>query len=267
MPCTIITGGAGGIGAAVAQKLLESDPDTRCAITDIQAGNALQIRSAFGDERVCFVECDVTDRGAVADAAERIADWCDGDVAGLVAAAGVAAERASADVSPEQWHRVLDVHLDGTLFWCQAALRPMEARGGGAMVVLSSAVARVAHPRRLAYSCAKAAIEQLARTLAVEWAEKGIRVNAVAPGYVDTEMVRALVREGTFDADTVAGMHALRRMADVGEIADGIAYLLSEQASFVTGAVLTIDGGFSAVKTMWRGDADAPVSASSGTVG
>lgn len=267
MPCTIITGGGGGIGAAAARILLQDSEDSQCAIADIHPGQARELLRTYGPERICFVECDVTDQESVTRAAETIESWCEGDVRGLVAAAGVAEERASAEVSMVDWHRVLDVHLDGTLLWCQAAVRPMELRGGGAIVVLSSAVARVAHPRRLAYSCAKAAIEQLARTLAVEWAEKGIRVNAVAPGYVDTEMVRSLVREGTFDPDTVAAMHALGRMADVSEIADGIGYLLSDHASFITGAVLTIDGGFSAVKTMWRGDGDAPVGAGSRSLG
>jgi NAD(P)-dependent dehydrogenase (short-subunit alcohol dehydrogenase family) len=106
----------------------------------------------------------------------------------------------------------------------------------------------VGYPGRLAYSAAKGAIGAMTRTLAVEWAELGIRVNCVAPGYIKTPMVAALVAAGQLDSDLYEALHAMGRSGETREVADLIVYLLSDRASFITGTVIPVDGGFLALK-------------------
>jgi NAD(P)-dependent dehydrogenase (short-subunit alcohol dehydrogenase family) len=144
----------------------------------------------------------------------------------------------------------VSIHVEGSLLWSQAVGR-LWLRDGrpGAIVNVGSVAARFAWPGRLAYGAAKLAIESITRTLAVEWAPMMIRVNAVCPGYVDTPLQDDARRPpGLPTLDEAAGRHALGRVARAEEIAAGIVFLLSEHASFITGEVMMIDGGFSIVK-------------------
>lgn len=167
---------------------------------------------------------------------------------GLVNGAGTVDNSPSEDVELETIHRIFAVHLDGTVLWSQAVARSMMAGRGGSIVNIGSIVTPFGRPRRLAYAAAKSAIHSVTRTLAVEWASHGIRVNAVAPGYIRTPLLAESIRLGFADEDAAAGQHAMKRLGEPREVADAIAYLLSEQSSFVTGAVLRVDGGFSILK-------------------
>jgi NAD(P)-dependent dehydrogenase (short-subunit alcohol dehydrogenase family) len=161
----------------------------------------------------------------------------------LVNSAGNQIKAPSLEFTPENWASVMGVHLDGTLFWSQAAARNMLRNGGGAIVNLASVSMYFALPRRPAYACAKAAVGALTRTLAVEWAEYGIRVNAVAPGFFASEMTAGLGEDADSFPDWLTEQIPLGRGGRAGELDQSILYLLGAGSSFVTGQVLTVDGG------------------------
>jgi NAD(P)-dependent dehydrogenase (short-subunit alcohol dehydrogenase family) len=247
-PLTVVTGGASGIGRASAEAILAGDPAAQVALVDLRTDGAEDLlRRKPG--RVQLFACDVSDPDQVAACAGEIA--AGNRIVGLVNSAGnvIAASRAE-DLPMADFRRLLAVHVDGTLAWSQAVARVwIGAQAPGAIVNLSSVAARFGWPGRLAYAAAKQAIESITRTLAVEWADRGIRVNAVAPGYVDTPLQDPANRPpGLPSLDLAAPRHALGRVAQVSEIAEAIAFLLSERASFVTGEVLMVDGGFSVMK-------------------
>lgn len=243
--CIIVTGAASGIGRAVVDVVLGRRHDVRLGLLDVDADGLNAVQAEHPD-RVDVGVCDVSDRDEVRVAVERIAGGL--PIVGLVTAAGVLHNRASADLDQADWNAVLGVHLAGAMWAAQAVARSMSSHGSGAIVNFCSVAMDFGWPRRLPYSVAKAGVAALTRTLAVEWAADGIRVNAVSPGYVDTPMIRDAHAAGILDADAKAQAHALGRLAQAVEIAEVVEFLLSDRSSFITGEVVRVDGGFSVVK-------------------
>lgn len=245
----LVTGGASGIGLATVEKLLSEGADG-CAIMDLNPDPSAikKLSEQFGVSRVSAFKCNVADQQAVAAAVASIAEA--GPIAGVVNCAGTLLAKPSLDLSLSDLHRLFDVHVAGSLFTAQAAARAWISAGtGGVIVNVSSVAASFGWPGRLPYPIAKVGVEALTRTLAVEWARWGVRVNAVAPGSVDSPLMREGKRPaGVRSIEEMADRHALGRPAASQEIAAVIAFLLSEQSSFMTGSVVPVDGGFNITK-------------------
>lgn len=250
-PTVFVTGAGSGIGHQVAIRLLTDDPNTRVVAADLSTATISALVDGFGGDRVLAVHCDVTDHDEVGAVVGAAVEWA-GTLTGLVNCAGIHAKVRSLDMTPQQWHAVLACHLDGTFYVSQAVARHLVDRGTGGSIVNFSSVARqFGWAARLAYAVGKGGIDVITRTLAVEWAEYGIRVNAVAPGYIGTPMIEHAVADGQFDLETITKLHAIERLGTPDEVAGVVQFLLSDAAGYVTGQILNVDGGFAVRKVPW----------------
>jgi NAD(P)-dependent dehydrogenase (short-subunit alcohol dehydrogenase family) len=241
----LITGGASGIGAAVAEHY--SAEGGRVAVVDLDGERAAALAERLPGS--VGLRADVTDEREVEAAVAAALAAC-GRIDGVVCSAGFVQHSSLAKLSLTDWHRMLDVHVTGAFLVARASLDALRV-GGGAIVNVSSTGALVGHPRLAAYSAAKAALIGFSRQLAVDLAPDGIRVNVVAPGDTRTPMTTPLYAQlgrgdlGAGEAQVAAG-NLLGRLAEPAEIAGAIAFLLSDEASFCTGATLVVDGGSTA---------------------
>lgn len=238
----IVTGAAGGIGHATLAALLEGDDAIQIVGTDLRDGWAGELAERHGADRVHEMVVDVTDHDAVRRAVDDIAERI-GTPTQLVNCAGIQHNCAALDLTIEAWRNLMAINLDGTFSFCQAAGRHMVAAERGAIVNLASISMYFGFPRRLPYIVSKNGIAGLTQTLAVEWGEQNVRVNAVAPGYVGTKFLTNAFDAGHVDRNLVSGYAPLNRIASPEEIAEVIRFLLSEGAAFITGTVLDVDGG------------------------
>jgi NAD(P)-dependent dehydrogenase (short-subunit alcohol dehydrogenase family) len=190
--------------------------------------------------------CDIADRGQIEAAFAATLDQ-HGQIDVLVNNAGIALAGPSKDFTDEDWTRSIDVMQTGVFRCSQVVGRHMLARNAGTIVNISSINAWEAFPMRLAYCAAKAAVVAMTEVLAIEWADRGVRVNAVAPGVTRTALVQKGIDEGVIDVERYQARTPLHRFAEPSEIARAVAFLADEeQSSFVTGATVRVDGGWSA---------------------
>ena len=218
----LITGGGAGIGAATARLLAQRG--WRVALLDRDGAAAQRTAEDIGEANACWFQGDVTDPAAIAAALDSMTTtW--GGIDDLVNNAGVWDHAPLLDLTLDQWRRVMDVNLLAPIEISNAAVRRMGP--GSAIVNVSSVLGQVSAPTRGPYCVSKSALISLTKMQAIEWAERGIRVNAIAPGYIINEPTRTLAASGSFDLSAINRRTPMGRLGTEEEVAEGIAFLLS----------------------------------------
>lgn len=236
----LVTGGATGIGRAIAVQLAQDGYSVAVNYhTHRKEAETLVQQLEQNGTDAMAVCADVTDRTAVEDIVNKVADRL-GPISLLVNNAGIAKQSVFQDVSDEEWRRFFAVNVDGARHGILAVLPHMLQEKAGCIINTSSIWGLRGASCEVAYACTKAAVIALTRSLALELAPSHIRVNCVAPGVVDTEMVRVLGRE---TLDDLAAETPLGRLGKPEDIAGAVSFLASQKADFITGQVLTVDGG------------------------
>lgn len=239
-----VTGAASGIGRSVSEALVAQG--ARVAMADVNAEGCEAAARAIdpSGKATLALPLDVRNlagtEAAVATAEDRL-----GPLDGLVASAGISRPSPAESMDPELWDEVIGINLTGAFRSAQVVARRMLLRGSGAIVLMGSTSSLGGQPGRSHYCATKAAIYSLTKTLALEWGSRGIRVNSVAPNSVNTPMVRKGVPE-SFLRGVIEDRTPLGRIAESNEVAAATLFLLSDAASYITGALLPVDGGLTA---------------------
>jgi NAD(P)-dependent dehydrogenase (short-subunit alcohol dehydrogenase family) len=239
----LVTGAASGIGQAIAEAIAASG--AAVGLVDVTEQGSQNTANAISDAggRALPVAADVTDLDQLHAAVERI-EAAYGSLTLAVNSAGIADAAPAETMALEQWQRVYDVDVTGIFLSCQAEAAAMLRRGHGSIVNISSMSGTIVNRgiRQVHYNSAKAAVSHLTRSLAMEWVDRGVRVNAVSPGYTATPMT---TRPEMVDlVEQLSGEIPMGRYADPAEIAGPVVFLLSPAASYCTGVDLLVDGGF-----------------------
>jgi len=233
----LVTGGSGGIGAAICRRLANSGHFVYVhAHRSTAAADAIVGDILTGGGRAAAVNFDLTDAAATRTAVEKLLE--DGPVQVLVNNAGIHADAVFPGMNPAQWHRVIDLSVNGFYNVTQPLMLPMIRTRWGRIINLSSVAALVGNRGQVNYAAAKGALNAATKALSLEVASRGITVNAVAPGIISTGM-----GEAAFDAAAIADIVPMKRAGSAQEVASLVGFLASEEAAYITGQVISINGG------------------------
>lgn len=240
----LVTGGASGIGAAIAARL--ANDYQHVIVIDQQSEAAAAKAATLGDGHGSYA-LDITNESGVCAMVASIESRF-GPIDVLVNNAGNPEQSLpTLEQSVDAFDRILSVHLRGTFLMSREVGRVMIDRGAGSIVNISSIAGHGGHPGRNGYGAAKAGISAMTSAMACEWARSGVRVNAVAPGYVLTALVKEMIEKGSLNLTEIVARTPLGRVAQGSEIAEAVAFLASAKASFITGTTLAVDGGWLAL--------------------
>jgi 2-hydroxycyclohexanecarboxyl-CoA dehydrogenase len=238
----IVTGGASGIGLAIAERLAADDHAVAIFDRNGEAASAAAEKIAAAGGKALGLEVDVTDRAGIEAALAEVRSGLSRPSV-LVNSAGLDGFDPFLKITPEKWDRILAVNLTGTFNVCQAAVPDMVERGWGRIVNISSSSVHSGAARMAAYVAAKSGVIGLTKVLALEFARHGITVNTIPPGFIDTPMLRSTVQTGLFDLDQQTARTPVGRIGQPEDVAAACAFLVSEEAGYITGQIIGVNGG------------------------
>lgn len=244
----LVTGGASGLGAESARRLAREGAAVLLTDMAAEAGQAVADEILATGATAAFLVHDVTDEARWAEVVASAMDRF-GRIDALVNSAGVGGGEPILEATLEGWRRVIGINLDGTFLGVRHVAPAMAAAGRGSIINLSSILGKVGLPGASAYCASKGGVALLTKSVALELAPLGVRVNSVHPGFIETPMVTSAFRESGNEnemRDMIITRHAMGRLGAPREIADAVVFLASDESSFMTGSELVVDGGYTA---------------------
>jgi NAD(P)-dependent dehydrogenase (short-subunit alcohol dehydrogenase family) len=241
----IVTGAGRGIGEAIANRLCTEGANVIINDIDLPAAQNVSNRLNSEGHKTFAIKANVGNKAEVQAMVKTTIDTF-GKVEILVNNAGMSVVGASVDLEESRWRNGIDVMLNGAFFCSQAVAREMIKQKYGKIINIASVNGILGFPERACYCSAKAGVIALTKALGSEWAHFNINVNAIAPGYVETDLVRDLAAKGTLDVKELATRTPLGRMAQSVEIADCVAFLASDESKYIEGQTIVVDGGWTA---------------------
>lgn len=239
----IVTGAASGLGKAIALRFGKEGYNV--VVSDIAEEEAQEVVKAIEKDggTAYFIKADVSKKEANEQLVKQTVEKF-GNLHAAVNNAGIGGEmEPSADYPQDSYEKVIAINQNGVFYGCQAQIPALIKSGGGAIVNMSSILGSVGTPNSVAYVMAKHAVVGLTQTTAIEYAKKGVRVNAIGPGYIDTPLLNQIDKD---QLEKLIGLHPIGRLGKPEEVANLVYWLASDEASFVTGSYYTIDGGYTA---------------------